>query len=88
VGDIVVLDLHAVQPHLLNGLLHVECIPVHDGIEGEAKAAIVGARGDRLGRSYIKDRGFWGLRGFAATFILGNGPMATPPTRGNRYVQD
>ena len=37
VGDIVVLHVHAVPPHLLDGFLHVECIPMHDCIEGEAK---------------------------------------------------
>jgi len=39
VGEIVVADVHAVQPDLVDGFLHVDGVPVHDGIEGEAKGA-------------------------------------------------
>jgi hypothetical protein len=39
VEDIVIADVHAVLPHLLDGRLHVDGIPVDDGIEGKAKAA-------------------------------------------------
>jgi hypothetical protein len=39
VGDVVVADLHAVRPDLADGLLHVDGVPMHDGIEGEAKGA-------------------------------------------------
>ena len=38
-GDVLVVDVHAVPSQLLDGGLHVDDIPVHDGIEGEAKAA-------------------------------------------------
>ena len=39
VGDIVVADVHSVQPDLANGFLHVDGVPMHDGIESEAKGA-------------------------------------------------
>src|SRR5277367_1597651 len=39
VGDVLVADLQAVPSQLLDGRLHVDGVPVHDGIEGEAKAA-------------------------------------------------
>jgi hypothetical protein len=39
VGEIVVADFHAVQPDLVGGFLHVDGVPVHDGIECEAKGA-------------------------------------------------
>jgi len=39
VGDVVVADIHAVRPHLADGLLHVDGVPMRDGIEGEAKRA-------------------------------------------------
>ena len=39
VGDVVVADIHAVRPDLANGLLHVDGVPMHDGIESEAKGA-------------------------------------------------
>ena len=38
-GDIVVTNVHAIQPELTNGLLHVDCVPVGDGIESETKGA-------------------------------------------------
>ncbi len=37
VGDVVVADVHAVQPDLVDGLLHVDGVPMHDCIEREAK---------------------------------------------------
>src|SRR4051795_734707 len=39
VGDVVVADLGTGQPELLNGFLHIDGVPVNDGIEGEAKRA-------------------------------------------------
>jgi hypothetical protein len=39
VGDIVVTDIQSVQPDLANGFLHVDGVPVHDGVESEAKGA-------------------------------------------------
>ena len=36
VGDVVVADVHAVRPDLAEGLLHVDGVPVHDGIESQA----------------------------------------------------
>ena len=39
VGEIVVADFHAVQPDLVGGFLHVDGVPMHDGIECEAKGA-------------------------------------------------
>ena len=39
VGEIVVADFHAVQPDLVGGFLHIDGVPVHDGIECEAKGA-------------------------------------------------
>src|ERR1700761_1691740 len=39
VGDVVVADVHAVRPDLADGLLHVDGVPMHDGIESEAKGA-------------------------------------------------
>ncbi len=39
VGEVVVADVHAVRPDLLNGFLHVDGVPVHDGVEGEAEAS-------------------------------------------------
>ena len=38
-GDIVVADIHSVQPDLANGFLHVDGVPMHSGIEGETQAA-------------------------------------------------
>jgi hypothetical protein len=38
-GDVIVADIHAVRPDLADGLLHVDGVPVHDGIESEAKGA-------------------------------------------------
>jgi hypothetical protein len=37
VGDVVVADLDAAQPELLDGFLHVDGVPVHDDVEGEAQ---------------------------------------------------
>ncbi len=37
VGNVFVADIHAVSSGLLDGFLHVEGIPVHDGIEGKAE---------------------------------------------------
>jgi hypothetical protein len=39
VGDVLVADVHAVPSQLSDGFLHVDGIPMYDGIEGEAKAA-------------------------------------------------
>jgi hypothetical protein len=39
VGDIVGADIHSVQPDLGNGFLHVDGVPVHDGVESETKGA-------------------------------------------------
>ncbi len=39
VSDVVVADIHAVRPDLADGLLHIDGVPVHDGIESEAKGA-------------------------------------------------
>ena len=39
VGDVVVADIHAIRPDLANGLLHVDGVPMHDGIESQAKSA-------------------------------------------------
>jgi hypothetical protein len=39
VGDVVVVDVHAVRADLANGLLYVDGVPMHDGIESEAKGA-------------------------------------------------
>ena len=39
VSDVIVADVHAIQPELANGLLHIDGIPMHDGIEGEAQGA-------------------------------------------------
>jgi len=39
VGDVVVVDIHALLPDVANGLLHVDGVPVDDGIEGEAQGA-------------------------------------------------
>jgi hypothetical protein len=39
VGDVVVLDIHALLSNVANGLLHVDGVPVDDGIEGEAQGA-------------------------------------------------
>ena len=39
VGDVVVVDIHAFLPDVANGLLHVDGVPVDDGIEGEAQGA-------------------------------------------------
>jgi hypothetical protein len=39
VSDVVVADIHAVRPDLADGLLHVDGVPMHDGIESEAKGA-------------------------------------------------
>ena len=39
VGDVVVADVHAVRPDLADGLLHVDGVPMHDGIESEAEGA-------------------------------------------------
>ena len=37
VGDVVVADVYAVRPDLTNGLLHVDGVPMHDGIKSEAR---------------------------------------------------
>ena len=39
VGDVVVADVHSVQSDLANGFLHVDGVPMHDGIESQAKSA-------------------------------------------------
>ena len=39
VGKVVFVDFHAAQSDLLNGFLHVDGVPMHDGIESEAKGA-------------------------------------------------
>ena len=39
VGDVFVADLHAVSSQLLDGRLHVDSVPVDDGIEGKPEAA-------------------------------------------------
>ncbi len=39
VGDVVVADVHAVQPDLANGFLHVDGVAMHDGVERQAKGA-------------------------------------------------
>ena len=39
VGDIVVLDIHALLPDVANGLLHVDGVPVDDRVKGEAQGA-------------------------------------------------
>ena len=39
VDDVVVADIHSVRPDLANGFLHVDGVPMHDGIESEAKGA-------------------------------------------------
>jgi hypothetical protein len=39
VGDVFIAHIHAVTPHLLDSRLHVNGVPMYDGIEGEAKAA-------------------------------------------------
>lgn len=45
VGEVPVADLDAVQSDLLDGFLHVDGVPVHDGIEGEAQGAKLGRKG-------------------------------------------
>jgi hypothetical protein len=39
VGDVLVADLDAVPSQLLDGRLHVDGVPVDDGIEGKPEAA-------------------------------------------------
>jgi hypothetical protein len=39
VGEVLVADVDTVPPQLLDGFLHVDGVPVHDGIEGKAKGA-------------------------------------------------
>ena len=39
VGEVVVVDVHTVCPDLLKRFLHVNGVPVHDGVEGEAEGA-------------------------------------------------
>jgi hypothetical protein len=39
VSDVFIAHIHAVTPHLLDGRLHINGVPMDDGIEGEAKAA-------------------------------------------------
>jgi len=39
VGEVVVADVHAVCPDLLKGFLHVDGVPMYDGVEGEAEGA-------------------------------------------------
>jgi hypothetical protein len=39
VGDVVVVDIHALLPDVANGFLHVDGVPVYDDIEGEAQGA-------------------------------------------------
>jgi hypothetical protein len=36
-GDVVVVDAHALLPDVANGFLHIDGVPVDDGIEGEAR---------------------------------------------------
>ena len=36
-GDVVVVDAHALLPDVANGFLHIDGVPVDDGIEGEAQ---------------------------------------------------
>jgi hypothetical protein len=43
VGDVVVVDIHALLPDVANGFLHVDGVPVYDDIEGEAQGAKSGA---------------------------------------------
>ena len=38
-GDVVVADIHAVEPDLADGFLHVDGVPMHDCIECEAQGA-------------------------------------------------
>src|SRR4051794_33541306 len=37
VGDVLIADVHAVPPQLLDGFLHVDGVPVHNDVEGEAQ---------------------------------------------------
>ena len=37
VGEVVVVDVHTVCPDLLKRFLHVNGVPVHDGVEGETQ---------------------------------------------------
>ena len=39
VGDVVVVDLDAALPELLDGFLHVDGVPMHDDVEGEAQGS-------------------------------------------------
>ena len=39
VGEVVFVDFHAAQPDLPDGFLHVDRVPVRDGVEGEAQGA-------------------------------------------------
>ena len=39
VGEVVVANVHTVCPDLLKRFLHVDGIPVRDGVEGEAEGA-------------------------------------------------
>jgi hypothetical protein len=39
VGEVLVADVHAVPPQLLDGFLHVDGVPMHDDVEGQAKGA-------------------------------------------------
>ena len=39
VGDVVVVDVHALPPDVANGFLHVDGVPVDDDIDGEAQGA-------------------------------------------------
>ena len=39
VRDVVVADLDAAQPELLDGFLHVDGVPVNDDVEGEAQGS-------------------------------------------------
>ena len=39
VGDVVVVDIHALLPDVANGFLHVDGVPMHDDVEGQAKGA-------------------------------------------------
>ncbi len=39
VNEVVVLDVHAVRTDLLNGVPHVDGVPIYDGVQREAEGA-------------------------------------------------
>jgi len=39
VGEVIAANIHAVRPDLLNGLLHVDGVPVYDGVQREVEGA-------------------------------------------------